>query len=148
MHWVERMIGNVVIAVLRMNPLQAALETRHAQRLLIGLRLRHRENAAPDTRRSATFDFEQIDPFVGIGEVIARAIAPAGSAEVEASTDLDEAFGPGKSDERDLGEASYGTAAAVGAYEIFSAEFFRITTGIDDGCLDAVAGLRKSNKLG
>src|SRR5689334_887664 len=148
MHRVERVIGNIIVAALLMDTLQTALETRNAQCFLIGLRLRHREYAAPDARRSATLDFEQIDPFIGIGEVIARAIAPAGGAEVEARADLDEAFGPGKSHERDLGKPPYRTAAAVGAYEVFAAEFFRPTAGSDDRCLDAVAGLRETDEFG
>jgi hypothetical protein len=133
MYRVQCIIGNIIIAVFLMNPLQTALKTRNAQYFLIGLRLRHRENAAPDARRSATFDFEQIEPLVGIGEVIARAIAPACGAEVKASADLDEALGPGKSHECDLGEAPYCAAAAVGADEVFATEFFYLTPGIDNG---------------
>src|SRR6516165_5774563 len=148
MHRVKRIIGNIIITAFLMDTLQTALKARKAQRFLIGLRLRHRENAAPDARRAATFNFEQIDPFIGIGEIIARAITPAGHAKVEASADLDEAFGPRKSHERDLSEAPYRTAATVRAYKIFAAKFFRLTAGIDDRCLDAVAGLHETDELG
>src|SRR5262249_49791189 len=75
MHRVKRIIGNIIIPALLMDTVQAALKTRTAQRFFIGLRLRHRENATPNARWSAAFNFEQIDPFIGIGEVIARAIA-------------------------------------------------------------------------
>src|SRR5262249_56149021 len=98
-------------------------------------------------RRAATFNFEQIDPFIGIGEIIARAITPAGHAKVEASADLDEAFGPRKSHERDLSEAPYRTAAAVRAYEIFAAKFFRLTPGFDDLCLNPFSAFPSSSHL-
>src|SRR6516162_4988903 len=54
MHRVKRIIGNIIITAFLMDTLQTALKTRKAQRFLIGLRLRHRENAAPDARRAAT----------------------------------------------------------------------------------------------
>ncbi len=76
--------------------MQAALDARHAQRRFVGLGLGHRKHAAPDARRAIAFDLEQIDPLVGIGEVIARAIAASGRAEIEAGGDLDEAFWPGE----------------------------------------------------
>ena len=58
MHVVERIIGNFIIPALFLDTLEAALEARHAQRFLVGLRLRHREDAAPDTGRTTAFHFE------------------------------------------------------------------------------------------
>src|ERR1700730_13679533 len=104
-HGVEHIIGYFVVAALLMDALQAALDAGHAQRRLVGLLLRHREHAAPDAGRAFAFDLEQIDPLVGIGEIIARAVALAGGAEIEAGADLDEALGPGEALEGDVGEA-------------------------------------------
>src|SRR5262249_57082797 len=76
------------------------------------------------------------------------AFAPSNNAEVEATADLDKTFGPRKSHERNLGEAPSRTAAAVGAYKVFAAEFFYLTASIDDRYLDAAGGLREIDELG
>src|ERR1700719_4364594 len=112
-HGVERVIGNFVFSALLMDALQAALDAGHAQRRLVGLLFRHRENAAPDAGRAFAFDLEQIDPLVGIGEIIARAIALAGGAKIKTGADLDEALGPSEALERDAGETPHRARAAV-----------------------------------
>ncbi len=102
MHGVERVIGNFVIAALLMDALQAALDALHAQRFFVGFRFRHRKHAAPDSGRAVALDLEQVEPLVGIEEIIARAIALAGGAEIEAGADLDEALRPGETFESEF----------------------------------------------
>src|SRR3984957_14759459 len=125
-HGVERVIGNFVIAALLVDALQAALDAGHAQRRFVGLLFRHRKHAAPDAGRAFAFDLEQIDPLVGVGEIIPRAIALAGGAEIKAGADLDEAFGPGEAFEGDVGEAPHRAGAAIAADQIFAAELFAL----------------------
>src|SRR5580704_3214311 len=140
-HGIERVIWNFVFAALLVDALQAALDAGHAQRRFVGLLLGHRENAAPDAGRAFAFDLEQIDPFVGIGEIIARAIALAGGAEIEAGADLDEALGPGEALESDVGKAPHRAGAAVAADQIFAAELFGFAGGIGDCRFDTIGGL-------
>src|SRR6516162_2676334 len=135
---VERVIGNVVVAALVVDALEAALDAGHAQRSLVALVLRHRKHAAPDTGRALALDLEQIDPLVGIGEVVARAVALPGFAEIEAGADLDEALGPGEAFEGDVGEPAHGARAAVGADQIFAAERLAFAGRIGNGRFDAV----------
>ena len=59
-----------------MDALQAALDALHAQRLFVGLVGRHRKDAAPDAGRPIALDLEQVEPLVGIGEIIAGADSP------------------------------------------------------------------------
>ena len=87
-----------------MDALQAALDAGHAKRLFVGLLARYREHAAPDAGRTPAFDFEQVDPLVRIGEIIAGAIAVAGLTEIEVGADLDEALRPGETFECDFGK--------------------------------------------
>src|SRR4029077_463330 len=145
---VGRVIGNFVIAALLVDALQAALDAGHAQRRFVGLLLRHREHAAPDAGRAVAFDLEQIDPLVGVEEIIPRAIAPAGGAEVETGADLDEALRPGEALEGDVGEAAHHARAAVGTDQIFAAQRFALAGGIGDRRLDVIGGLRKPGELG
>src|SRR5580692_10075517 len=147
-HGIERVIGNFVFAALLMDALQAALDAGHAQRRLVGLLFRHREYAAPDAGRAFAFDLEQVDPLVRVGEIIPRAVALAGGAEIKAGADLDEALGVSEARERDLGEAPHRAGAAVAADQIFAAELFGFAGGVGDRGLDVVGGLRQPGELG
>src|SRR5262249_61501471 len=100
-----RVMGNLSPAAPRVDALQAALDAVHAQSLFVGFFRRNGHDAAPDPRRAVALDLEQVEPLLGIGKIVARAKAAAGSAEVEARADLDEALGPGEALELDVRES-------------------------------------------
>src|SRR5262249_32343907 len=86
---IGRVIRNIVVAALAVDALQAALHALRAHRLLVRFVLRHRKHAAPDAGRPVTFDLEQVEPLIGIEEVVPRAEAPVGYQEIEGGADLD-----------------------------------------------------------
>src|SRR5580692_6855814 len=107
------MISDVVIAGLRDEALQATLHALDAYRFFTRLIGRHRENAAPDAGAAVALDLEQIEPFVRIGEIIARTVAALGRLEVECRADLDEALGPGETLELDAGGLAHKTPGTI-----------------------------------
>ena len=72
---------------------------RSAARLRAARRI-GRKDRAPQARRTVGRDLEAIAPFLGIGEIAARAIAPLG-LEIERRRQHDEALGPGEALELD-----------------------------------------------
>src|SRR5262249_61383120 len=108
---------------------QAGLDALQAQGLLVGFLGRNRHDAAPDPGRAVALDFEQVEPFVRVGKIVAGAKAAASCAEVEAGADLDEAFGPGETLELDLRQPPHGAAPAIGADDVAAANFFGLAGG-------------------
>ena len=98
--------------------------------------------------RAVADDLEQIEPLVGIGEIVAGAETPAGRAEIETGGDLDETLGPGEALELDVGLAPHGAAAAIGADGVAPAQRLGFAAGIDHGDVDVVGALHEARHLG
>src|SRR5262249_61383088 len=113
-----------------------------------GLRGGRGQGAAPARGVAGAFDLERVEPFFGMGKIVARAKAAAGCAEVEARADLDEALGPGETLELDVGEPPHGASPAIGADEIAAAKFYALAVHIGERTLDVVGGLLEAAQVG